>query len=49
MPFLQPRKAPRVIPYHRHLEGKKKLAESLKQQNAADVVGLIITPPDTPR
>ena len=28
---LQPRKPPPVIPYQRHLEGKRKLAESLRQ------------------
>lgn len=49
---LQLRKPPPVIPYHRHIEGKKKLAESLKQQSSSDMsagILLSLTPPDTPR
>ena len=33
------RPPPRVIPYHKHQEGKKRLAEVLKQQNQRTSVG----------
>ena len=48
----QAKRPPPVIPYQRHLEGKKRLAESLKQQSASDMsTGILftITPPDTPK
>ena len=49
---------PRVIPYHLHQEGKKRLAEVLLQQNQrlssggldhqGSMIRLLTTPPDTP-
>lgn len=49
---FQPSRPPSVIPYTRHLEGKRKLAESLRLQTSnsvPDVPLLNFTPPDTPR
>ncbi len=44
------RKPPSVIPYHRHKEGKQKLAEILKLQNFGEPkTGNLVTPPGTPR
>ena len=59
VPVLQAKKpAPRVIPYHLHQEGKKRLAESLLRQHQRTSGGSLqeqsgmmrmLTPPDTPR
>ena len=54
--FLQPsRPPPPVIPYSRHQEGKKRLAQSLRLQTTSSLpevpVGMLLsfTPPETPR